>query len=517
MRSAAPTTVSSPKTQWFKGSRLVLVASAAVSACLIGVRQLGVLQSLELAAYDQMVRWQPDRGPDSRLLVVGITDDDIQRLNQFPLHDQTVARLLKQLRQYQPQAIGLDIWRDVPVGEGQAELVQELRDNQQVVAVCKVNSATSAGAKPPQGIPQERVAAADMIIDQGGTIRRALLSVRPPEPSPTAVRHFCNDPNQERNTLSLSLTFMYLGARGISPRLTERGDLQLGSVVLKPLEPGDGSYYRADTAGYQILLNYRSARQSVQKVSLAELLSGQVDPALVKGRVVLVGYTGSTAKDDFYTPYSVGQQDGQKMDGVVVHAQVVSQLLSAVLDQRPLFWFWAEWQEGLWIGVWALAGGLLSWRIRRFIWFSLTAIGSLGLLVGLGFGLFLLGGWVPLVPPALAAGMTAAALMLTERFQRSGYADKLAEGVKRVLRIDIDEAKKAEQVAEIKETDYFKSLRQQAKLLRQQHEEAPPPIAATPPDPPQAEPTPNADTDYLKQSLQRVKRLKHRNPDTDAE
>jgi nitrate/nitrite-specific signal transduction histidine kinase len=37
-----------------------------------------------------------------------------------------------------------------------------------------------------------------------------------------------------------------------------------------------------------------------------------------------------------------------------------------------------------------------------------------------------------------------------------------------VLRIEIDEAKKARQVAEITETDYFQELRDKAKALRRQ-------------------------------------------------
>ena len=41
----------------------VVLTSVIVTGILLGVRSLGVLQTLELAVYDQMVRWQPDAAP----------------------------------------------------------------------------------------------------------------------------------------------------------------------------------------------------------------------------------------------------------------------------------------------------------------------------------------------------------------------------------------------------------------------------------------------------------------------
>ncbi|MEL6472266.1 MAG: hypothetical protein AAFQ74_21275, partial [Cyanobacteria bacterium J06623_4] len=54
------------------------LASIAISALLIALRQLGGLQSLELLAFDYVVRLQADRGPDPRLLVVEVTEQDIR-------------------------------------------------------------------------------------------------------------------------------------------------------------------------------------------------------------------------------------------------------------------------------------------------------------------------------------------------------------------------------------------------------------------------------------------------------
>jgi CHASE2 domain-containing sensor protein len=144
------------------------------------------------------------------------------------------------------------------------------------------------------------------------------------------------------------------------------------------------------------MLNYRSPKNAVKQVSVSEVLDGKIDASLIKDRVVLIGYTTPIAKDDFYTPYSAGLQDSQKMPGVVIHAQHVSQILSTVLNNRPLMWCWSEAPEILWILGWSVVGGLLAWRIRRLWLFGLGVVIGVGVLYGTAYVLFLNSGWVPL-------------------------------------------------------------------------------------------------------------------------
>ena len=95
-----------------------LLSGVLATGLVLGVRQTGGLQSLELLAFDQMVRLRPDAGADPRLLVVAITEDDIRSQNRWPISDQVVAQLLAKLNQYKPKVIGLDIYRDVPQSPG---------------------------------------------------------------------------------------------------------------------------------------------------------------------------------------------------------------------------------------------------------------------------------------------------------------------------------------------------------------------------------------------------------------
>ncbi|NJO93611.1 MAG: CHASE2 domain-containing protein [Hydrococcus sp. RM1_1_31] len=86
---------------------------------------------------------------------------------------------------------------------------------------------------------------------------------------------------------------------------------------------------------------------------------------MFKDKAVLIGTVAPSIKDLFATPYSSAASENYLMPGVVIHGQMVSQILSTILDGQRQFWFWTQWQEGLWILGWCLIGGLLGWRLHH--------------------------------------------------------------------------------------------------------------------------------------------------------
>lgn len=456
--------------------RCVLLTSLSMTALLLGIGRLGALQGMNLAAYDHLIRLRPDQGEDDRLLIVGVTEADIQARQEWPISDQTLAQLLQKLEAQQPRAIGLDIIRDVPIEPGRAELLNQLQQSDRLITICKVSASNDPGFPPPPGVAPEMVGFSDLVIDPGGILRRSLLVVVPPLPESGVplVPHLCSQPttpdNQPNTLLSFGfqLALAYLAEEGIQPELTEADELKLGSTLLPRLQPTTGGYQNADAGGYQILLDYRSANRAAPQVSLTDVLTDRVNPELIRDRIVLIGYTTPQAKDEFYTPYSAGATDGQKMPGVVVHAQSVSQILSAVLDGRPLLWSWSNTQEGAWIFGWALAGGFLAWYVRHPLKFAGAIAITVGLIYGTCFLLFLQGGWIPLMPGAIALVATSTGVILVDRFNRSPYGKTVYRQVKSFLKLDIeiDQEKLEKQVAEITESDYFQDLQQKAKALR---------------------------------------------------
>jgi CHASE2 domain-containing sensor protein len=66
----------------------------AVIACVVIARLLGSLQVLEWMAFDQTLRSRPPESADSRILIVGINEDDIKTVGKYPIPDIELAKLL---------------------------------------------------------------------------------------------------------------------------------------------------------------------------------------------------------------------------------------------------------------------------------------------------------------------------------------------------------------------------------------------------------------------------------------
>lgn len=73
---------------------------------------------------------------------------------------------------------------------------------------------------------------------------------------------------------------------------------------------------------------------------------------------------------------------------------------------------------------------------------------------------------MPVAAPAIALILTGGSIVSAERFNKAGYGKVISDRVKQVFKIEIDQAKKEQQVAEITESDFFKELQQKKNKLR---------------------------------------------------
>jgi len=389
----------------------ILLLSVLITASVLGMRLLGGLQTWELQAYDSFMRSRPDSGQDPRLLIVTVTEDDFQLPEQKQrtgsISDLALAQLLEKLKQFQARTIGLDIYRDFSVKSNLASLATRLRDRN-FFAICKASDRAKnhPGTAPPPEVPPARLGFSDVIQDWDGVLRRHLLAMKPPPTSP------CTAPY----ALSAQLAFHYLETEGISAKYNASGDLVLGNVVFKRLQVHMGGYQQVDAWGYQILLNYRSYRHSpleiAPTVTLSQVLKGVVKPEEVKDRIVLIGVTAQSAHDYISTPYSIQQGFYQEMPGVIVQAQMVSQIVSAVKDRRPLISVWSIWGEVLWIWGWSAVGAALAWCCRSRLYLILAGGSALLVLSVLCLVLFSHGYWVPFVPSALVLVVTGSTVVV---------------------------------------------------------------------------------------------------------
>ncbi len=387
------------------GLIVVATSTLAVAACVLGIRHVGLLQTLELKAYDQMVRLRPSLGEDSRVVILAITEDDIKRYG-VTLTDELMATVLERLQRYEPSAIGIDIYRDLPQPPGTAELKKQLQAPN-VMAITKLPSDEEPlGIPAPADIDRAQVGFNDVVTDSDGVVRRSL------------IQGTLNE--VDISSFALQLAVAHLGKENLFPQQDELDTDRVtwGKAVFKPLRKDSGSYQTLDADGYQILLNYRSARDSFPRITLTQLMYRQVNPASIKGKIVLIGNTSISTKDSFFTPYSAVARDNAKMYGVEIHAQMVSQLLDAVSGDRPPFWFWAEWAEVLWIFGWALTGGTLAWWLRQPLVLAVGGLTAVGIIVGTGYGSFLQNSWIPIVAPVIASVLTSG-VVVSSRAQQA--------------------------------------------------------------------------------------------------
>jgi len=397
-----------------KPSVFVPCASLAITALVFVVRLLGILQPSELEMFDQMMRLRPDEGIDPRILVVTIDEADykyqdkrgMKRHGLASLSDTALAQLLEKLEPHHPSVIGLDIIRDFPVTTDQAELGKKLQNTDNFIAICIGNDPTSnsptireKGIEPPPEVPTERLGFADVHVDNDGILRRHLWY----------ATFNSNTACKTEVSLSLKLALYYLAKKNIKPKTTGSGDLVLGKIPVPNLQKRAGGYQNLQNQGRDMLLNYRSVNIA-QKISLRDILEDDFNPSWVKDRIVIIGVTASTAKDNFNTPYSINQQPNQTMRGVFIQAQMVSQIISAVLNGRPLLRVLPWWGDIFYLWLWSLVGGAfaaaipqkLVWRNRKII-LVLTSIGVI-LFTSYGICFFVLirGYWLPFFPSTIA-------------------------------------------------------------------------------------------------------------------
>jgi adenylate cyclase len=386
---------------------IIGVASLALTSGVALLVQVGLLEGLEHKAYDQMMRLrQMTRSlpPDDRLLIVTVTEDDLETLAEFPLTDGTVAQAINQLQQHEPVAIGLDIFRAIPKPPGREALGPALQADNVIVIAQIANSTGSPGIPPPAEVAPGQVSFNDVVVDADGKVRRALL-VAEPVGLPEHPYLF---------SFSLQLAMRYLATQDIAPTASPANPdyMQLGETTLWPLQAGSGGYARVDDDGYQVMLDYRDRLTPARTVTLQAVLNDQIDPAWVRGKVVLIGITAPSFKDLFYTPFTGGASDAShQMPGVILHAQMVSQWLDLALGDRPLMGMSHPWQEWLWCLGWALLGGTLAWYLHHPLTLTASETGVFIAIAVSSYGLFITQGWVPVIAPALTVLVTGGVVL----------------------------------------------------------------------------------------------------------
>ena len=389
------------KKRQFSGKKVVFL-TLAIAGAILGIRSLGWLQTWELQSFDLLMRWRPQELPDERILIVKVTKDDIEaqpaiERGASSISDRSLAKLLNKLARSPATAIGLDIYREIPLQAPYQSQIELVKQSDRFFAICNYGDPGVEAAS--QIIFNDGFN--NVVLDPDGVIRRQIVAVNSAAPC------------RSKYALNWQLATHYLETAGIKTAHNERY-LQVGNTPFKPLAITTGGYQKIDRSGNQVLLNCRNSEQIAPQVTLQEFLNDSFDLDLVRDRIILIGTTASSFKDNRWRTSCDDMETG-----VEIQAQMVSQILSAVLDERPLLKSLASWGEMILIVSCASIGGILTYYQR-----SLRQLaGRIGLTVIFIVGsseilIITIGIWLPLFSSLLAFTLTSSSIFLLRKSHR---------------------------------------------------------------------------------------------------
>ncbi|MFP6638669.1 MAG: adenylate/guanylate cyclase domain-containing protein [Myxococcota bacterium] len=398
-----------------------LLAALVVAAIVLLLRSLGGFERLDLALYDAFLKRLPV-AESSDVLLVEITEQDIRDEGHWPISDRRLGEVLEILVASPVRAVGLDLYRDLPVTPGVQFLRQVLRDNPEIVAVYKFGDPDDEGIPGPKILTGSgRIGFNDLLADPfGESIRRVSLFMS-------------DDEGNTQTSFAMLLAAIALSSEGIAPapHLEQADWMQLGETPLPPLDAQHGGYRDLDARGYQMMLDY-GAPDRFESVTLGEVLAGGIDPARLRDRVAIVGASAKSLRDELPVPL------GGRRAGMEIHGQIVDQLIRMAHGQASVLRVLGEWPEAAAVVVVGFLGslvGLGSWRRPLLGTGALLGIVLTGVLVLLAFAYwaFRLGWWIPVAAPTAAwlgtAGVLTAWVSSRERSERNQLMNLFARHV----------------------------------------------------------------------------------------
>lgn len=353
-------------------------------------RLFGLLEKWELSNFDWLLRSRFRETYDSRIVIIGINEEYIQTIKQYPISDQKVAHILNKIQKYNPRVIGLDLVRDIPVAPGYELLAEVFQKNHNIIGIEKV---LPPQISPSPLLPASQVGFSDAIADDDGRFRRNLLGT------------FIDENKSDyRFSFALRLAEIYLKQEGFTLEngIKDKQTMRFGKTELSRFNHNFGGYFQQNSGGVQVLVNYRHSQQNFPTFSVQQLIQAEIEPKSLQNKIVLVGFITPSVSDTISTNAVSSSQVSGEIYGVEFQAHAISQIISATLDNRPLIKSLPEPLEYLWIIIWAMVGVYLSRLttspVKNLL---MIIIASLNLIAICYLCLSFWGWWLPLIPAIL--------------------------------------------------------------------------------------------------------------------
>ena len=422
------------------------------------------LERLSFLVFDTYQKIKPREPAESAVAVVDIDDESIRQLGQWPWSRTVIAQIINRLTSLGASAVGLDIIFSEPDRTSPALAVAQLEgqgfqitypgrpedlDHDRILAQTFARTPVVAGLvlaetvttppPPPKSgfafggdnpltyLPAYPGSVRNLTILDDAAPGLGVFSFPPALDG--VVRQIPLLSRYDRSlypALSIETLRLAQGASGFIVRSTgAAGELATGNPGMVALKAGA---FEIPTAADGKIWVYYARQQGSPIIPAHKLIGGEADPALealVQGRIVLIGTSAVGLRDLVSTPLGPG------LPGVLVHAQIIDQIVAGKYITRP------DWAVGLEV----VSAVLLTGIVLLFLpWFSTSANAFVALSA---IGLAVAGGWLGfashdmLLSPILPAVCCVAAygtgsgirLLLSEsesRYIRSAFGHYLS-------------------------------------------------------------------------------------------
>jgi adenylate cyclase len=355
---------------------LVYLVPLLALAIAIGARVAApdLLDRLMLISFDLYQRIAPRASGDVAIRIVDIDDDALKQYGQWPWSRSLDAQLIDKLRDAGAAITVFDMVFSEPDRTSPKVLLAELQRQGEVNpdTVQLLSSLPDPDAQLAAAIKSMPTVTGFILADQGGTappIQKAGYAFAGNEPLrfvntfPVAITDL---PELQQAAAGNGFFNRYVDWDDIVrrvPLIMQLGDKPVFSLVAETLRVATGAHtYVAKAAGANGETSFGQAtgltalkigpltiptdaagRVSVyyakpnldRFISAGKILSGDFDPTLIKGHIVLIGTSAEGVVNDTQsTPVA------SHVPGVAIHAQLLEQILQGVYLTRP------DWGQG---------------------------------------------------------------------------------------------------------------------------------------------------------------------------
>ncbi len=386
----------------------------------------GVTSTARHFLFDSYQQILPRIRASAPVTIVAIDEESLAAIGQWPWPRDKIATLLRTINSHGPAAIGVDILfvepdrlspnriaagaSDAPAGlrawlarrpSNDTLLAQALADMPVALGIAGLETPSPAG--PLTAVIQEGEPVLARLRPYAGLLRSL------PEIDNAAAGHglLSADPDPDGIVRRMPLTAR-LGNAIIPSLEIEMLRLAVGANWLTLTGGRDGA--QSVTAGeLRIPVQSNAAmwlhygpHDPDRFVPAAAVLDGSADPAMLAGKLVLIGVTGLGLIDQPATPLV------SRMAGVEIRAQILESIFDNSLLHRPI---WAGWAEA---GLSFLFCGFLSLSIPivRPRWTPVIWLAGGGVLAAAGFTAFAVQGWLIDIAMPWLSGSTLFLLLL---------------------------------------------------------------------------------------------------------